>query len=164
MGSSWTRDWTRVLCIGRQIVIHWTTKEVPQVIFSFEQMALLLTFVPLFGLHLQRCYWPSAVNHWWSVHWGDDHGCLTYMARFGFHKGRKVTCRDAWHLALGWEKEKFFKKKKKRQPSTICRFYLDQTSISSVTEFSPIPAPCGLWEAQENTVDFQAPQWCFKQK
>ena len=26
-GSSWTRDWTHVSCIGRQIVYHWTTKK-----------------------------------------------------------------------------------------------------------------------------------------
>ena len=28
VGSSWTRDQTCVPCIGRQILIHWTTKEV----------------------------------------------------------------------------------------------------------------------------------------
>lgn len=54
--SSPIRDQMCVPWAGRQIVIHWTTEEVPQVIFSFEQMALLLTFVPLFGLRLQRCY------------------------------------------------------------------------------------------------------------
>ena len=27
MGSSWTRDWTCVLCIGRWILNHWTTWE-----------------------------------------------------------------------------------------------------------------------------------------
>ena len=29
VGSSPTRDWTHVPCIGRQIFIHWTTREVP---------------------------------------------------------------------------------------------------------------------------------------
>ena len=28
MGSSWTRDWTLVPCIGRQTPNHWTTREV----------------------------------------------------------------------------------------------------------------------------------------
>ena len=31
--SSWTRDWTPVLCIGRQILIHWTTREVQLLLF-----------------------------------------------------------------------------------------------------------------------------------
>ena len=28
--SSWNRDWTHVSCIGRQILNHWTTREVPE--------------------------------------------------------------------------------------------------------------------------------------
>jgi len=28
LGSSWIRDWTRVSCIGRQILYHWATREV----------------------------------------------------------------------------------------------------------------------------------------
>ena len=31
VGSSWTRDWTRGPCIGRQILNHCATKEVPDV-------------------------------------------------------------------------------------------------------------------------------------
>ena len=31
--SPWTRDWTHVLCTGRQILNHWTTKEV--LLFTF---------------------------------------------------------------------------------------------------------------------------------
>ena len=30
VGSSWTRDWTHVPCIGRQILIHCTPREVPR--------------------------------------------------------------------------------------------------------------------------------------
>ena len=33
-GSSWTRDWTSVPCIGRQILNHWTTREVPPSTFT----------------------------------------------------------------------------------------------------------------------------------
>ena len=29
VGSSWTRDWTCVPCVGRQILNQWTTREVP---------------------------------------------------------------------------------------------------------------------------------------
>ena len=29
VGSSWTREWTLVSCIGRWILHHWTTREVP---------------------------------------------------------------------------------------------------------------------------------------
>ena len=29
VGSCWTRDQTRVRCIGRRILNHWTTREVP---------------------------------------------------------------------------------------------------------------------------------------
>ena len=31
--SSPTRDWTRVLCIGRRFLYHWTTREVPAIFF-----------------------------------------------------------------------------------------------------------------------------------
>ena len=34
VGSSWTRDRTRVLCIGRRILNHWTTREVPRLFFQ----------------------------------------------------------------------------------------------------------------------------------
>ena len=27
VGSSWTKDWTPVSCVGRQILYHWTTRE-----------------------------------------------------------------------------------------------------------------------------------------
>ena len=28
-GSSWPRDWTHIFCIGRWILYHWATREVP---------------------------------------------------------------------------------------------------------------------------------------
>ena len=36
--SSLTRDWTRVPCIGRQILYHWTTREVPRGTFGVMGM------------------------------------------------------------------------------------------------------------------------------
>ena len=56
-----------------------------QVIFSFDQMALLPTFVYL----SQEYIWLNAVDHWGSFHSEDDHGCLTYMARSRSHIGRE---------------------------------------------------------------------------
>ena len=32
--SSWTRDQTHALCFGKQILKHWTTREVPMQVFS----------------------------------------------------------------------------------------------------------------------------------
>ena len=34
--SSWTRDQTHVLCIGRQILNHWNTREVQNVTFLID--------------------------------------------------------------------------------------------------------------------------------
>ena len=41
--SSRTRDQTRVLCIGRQILNHWTTREVPNMEFRREAKKNLLS-------------------------------------------------------------------------------------------------------------------------
>ena len=40
--SSLTRDWTRILCIVRRIVYHWTTREVPKLNFLIFITALWL--------------------------------------------------------------------------------------------------------------------------
>ena len=32
VASSWTSDQTHVFCTGRQILNHWTTKEIPHII------------------------------------------------------------------------------------------------------------------------------------
>ena len=37
VGSSGTRDGTRVLCIGRRILTHWTASEVPSAVFLETQ-------------------------------------------------------------------------------------------------------------------------------
>ena len=36
--SSLTRDQTRVPCIGRWILIHWATREVPPVVLIFQKI------------------------------------------------------------------------------------------------------------------------------
>ena len=38
MESSWTRDQTQVPCIGRWILNHWTTREVPRMGFLKESL------------------------------------------------------------------------------------------------------------------------------
>ena len=35
-GSSLTRNWTRVLCIGRRVLNHWTTREVLRYLFFYK--------------------------------------------------------------------------------------------------------------------------------
>ena len=37
-GSSWTKDGTCVLCIGRRILNHWTTQEAPTCVLSMGEM------------------------------------------------------------------------------------------------------------------------------
>ena len=42
--SSLTRDWTHVPCIARQILNHWTTREVPRVFFCLSNLWSLGAF------------------------------------------------------------------------------------------------------------------------
>ena len=59
--SSTTRDRTHVLCIGRQILNHWTIREVP-VFSSFLQLLLLFFWL---GLDLYSCEWAfSSCGEW----------------------------------------------------------------------------------------------------
>ena len=44
-GSSWTRDWTCVFCIGKPILSHWATREAPT--FTFKNIST--TFVIIIG-------------------------------------------------------------------------------------------------------------------
>ena len=43
MGSSWTRDWTRISCIGRWILHHWATREALNDFFFFLTECFLST-------------------------------------------------------------------------------------------------------------------------
>ena len=47
--SSWTRDWTPVPCIGRQIFNHWPTKEV-QKFYLFFSFSLRILFNKIFTI------------------------------------------------------------------------------------------------------------------
>ena len=57
MGASWIRDQTRVPCIGRQILNHWTTREFQNMkdnilFFFFNIFYLYLIFVSLINMCL----------------------------------------------------------------------------------------------------------------
>ena len=43
MGSSRIRDWTRVSCVGRQTLNHWTTREVPPPFAYFQHSSPRMT-------------------------------------------------------------------------------------------------------------------------
>ena len=45
MGSSWTRDWTCVPCIGRQILNLWTTREAPASLFIVIHFWLIIRLI-----------------------------------------------------------------------------------------------------------------------
>ena len=48
VGSSQTRARTRVLCIGRRILSHWATKEVPMFFLTHHPPFALVSEVPWF--------------------------------------------------------------------------------------------------------------------
>ena len=55
-GSSYIRDQTRVPCTGRQILNHWTTREVPM-------LCLLRAFSPLtFKIVIDKCVFIAILN------------------------------------------------------------------------------------------------------
>ena len=60
MGASWIRDQTRVPCIGRQILNHWTTREFQNmkdnILFFFNIFYLYLIFVSLINMCLSDNY------------------------------------------------------------------------------------------------------------
>ena len=51
-GSSWPRDWTRVPCIGKQILYHWATRQV--------QLCIPYTYIhtPYIYKHIPYIYIP----------------------------------------------------------------------------------------------------------
>ena len=52
------RDWAHVPCTGRQILHHWTTREVPRDLFSFS---------PCFYVHYPISFSKSAWGRWMVV-------------------------------------------------------------------------------------------------
>ena len=59
--SSPTRDWTQVPCFGRQIINHWTTKEVPGLVFWQEHFRPWITETPFTTL------WKVGKNTWYGL-------------------------------------------------------------------------------------------------
>ena len=53
VGSSWTRDQTYVPCIGRQILNHWTTREV----LSYRFLLITVIFIARYLIFLMLLLW-----------------------------------------------------------------------------------------------------------
>ena len=88
VGSSWTRDWTHVSCIGRWVLCHWATWKVCYLLFFFLMWTFfkaflkfvtisLLFYVFVFGCEGMwdlsfltraqthaRCIGWGSLNHW----------------------------------------------------------------------------------------------------
>ena len=75
VGSSWTRDWTHGLCIGWQILSHWTTSEalnsfnsLPTYQIEFEYLYFLLNL--LIHLLKYQCFpYPSSFQQLSPLLW-----------------------------------------------------------------------------------------------
>ena len=79
VGSSWTRDWTRVLCIGRQILYHWPTREVPyndifKGKFIIKQHVWIKNFLP-----------EKSQFFWWKSKYLAIHGYSPMMSDCLYH-------------------------------------------------------------------------------
>jgi len=61
--SSWIRDWTHVICIGRQILYHWVTRETHFTFWLCHAACGIL--VPWPGIELM----PPSVEVWCLNHW-----------------------------------------------------------------------------------------------
>ena len=78
--SSWTRDWTHVPCIGRQILNHWTTRE------ALTQLSELFRhdqIISRTGYHAVAPSLPIGCSSWTNftaASWGCTHwlSCGTY--------------------------------------------------------------------------------------
>ena len=84
MRSSRTRDWTHVPCIGRQILSHWTTREVFSWIFILSQVFYLQTEVqaPFMWTSVAiykserlppSLWWLSGLEKFLGFHWLTTH-------------------------------------------------------------------------------------------
>ena len=74
VGSSWTRDQTRVPCIGRQILNHSDTKEVPWACSNFEvafsSPSSQESLRSAYSILLSACECVSLMSFWYSIlHW-----------------------------------------------------------------------------------------------
>ena len=68
VASSWTRDWIYVSCIGRWILIHWTTREVPALsVFNMIAKKFKITFGTLEAATLSYIC-SVCLFIWFSMH------------------------------------------------------------------------------------------------
>lgn len=105
-------------------------------------MIPLLRSVYCFSPHLQVYCWFKTVNYWWPFHWEDDHGCLTHMVTFRSCIEREVLIQVPGLKHWNGKKKNSYKRKKKRQVSTIHWLYSDQTAGLMHLSWA---IPCSLW-------------------
>ena len=87
MESPQTRDWTHVPCIGRQILIPRTTREVPEH-FSAEKN----------GTCMQTPAGPGRNTEEWNRSVGEPRHILPTIQRHRFHPHREISCLDlSWN-------------------------------------------------------------------
>ena len=97
MGSSWTRDQTHVPCVGRQILNHCATREVP----------LLIIFKHHFVLK-QCCFFPG--NSIMPFNWGNVTPIKMEKVMIHNRKVRKARC-SVFSMLAGESVRCFGKKK-----------------------------------------------------
>ena len=51
MESSWTRDRISVPCIGKQVLDHWTTREIPSLLLKLAPKCIQSHYLSLFLLY-----------------------------------------------------------------------------------------------------------------
>ena len=56
-GSSWSRDWTRVFCTGRQVLYHWAIRE------ALPSLLIILKTQP-YSDSTVHPYWQSLAANW----------------------------------------------------------------------------------------------------
>ena len=90
-GSSWVRNWTQVVCIGRRILYHWATREVFLSFFSHGLLRLLSIFIianlksssseSYFRVTLSHNFFLKTSHlHQYSGNWRPDDPCSRFVA------------------------------------------------------------------------------------
>ena len=85
-GSSWSRDWTRVSCVGRQILYQWAAREDPvgHIIKPISQTVLISSW---WCNKSHKIQWPETILIY----------CLMVMEG----RGPKSKCWQGWATSTG---------------------------------------------------------------
>ena len=107
VGSSWTRDRTCVPCIGRQILNHWTTREVPRSVNFWSSRTTWeacskcsVSVIYCCVTHCPRSQWlkTTASSLLRNLQWGQDSAVMACLWTF------KVTHAPSLALYARWQK------------------------------------------------------------